>query len=131
MVYFECEVCGTRVSNEVSVLYDRSRLCEDGWSMKNQKDYLPEGFYIVGSDDDIYLDVEGDYLLNGEDVIMMDRFEAAPIEEYVTFYGCCELTGEAPNTFCVNGHKYATEISDHCSRVVQLHRDRVVPQFRD
>ncbi|WP_207589177.1 hypothetical protein [Halomontanus rarus] len=93
--------------------------------MTDQRDYLPEGFYVVGSTDHIYVDVTGEFLLNGEDVLTMDRFEAAPLEEYVTFFGCCKLTGETPNTFCVNGHRFATEISDHCSRVVQLHRDRV------
>lgn len=125
MVQFECAVCGTSVSEEVSLLADESQLYDDGWSLRDQRDYLPKGFYVVGSDKHIYFDVEGDYLLNSEDILMMDRFEAAPLDEYVSFFGCCELTGDAPNTFCMNGHRFATEISDHCSRVIQLHRDRV------
>ena len=93
--------------------------------MDDQQDYLPEGFYVVGSESHIFPDVKGDYLLNSKNIITMDRMEAVPMDEYVSFFGCCKLLGETPNTFCENGHRFATEISDHCSRVIQVHHDRV------
>ncbi|KAB1192748.1 hypothetical protein GJR96_04545 [Haloferax sp. MBLA0076] len=127
MVHFVCEECGVRVSNDVALLRDESQLCEDGWSVHREKQqgYVPEGRYVVGSPDHIFYDVEGDYLLNPDDIIMMDRLEAAPPKEYASFFGCCGPTGRKPNTFCENGHKFATEMSDHCSPVVQLHVERV------
>ncbi|WP_276302187.1 hypothetical protein [Halorussus lipolyticus] len=125
MVSFECATCGARVSEEVALLEDETRLCEDGYSGEGRREYLPEGFYVVGAESHIYPGVGGDYLLHPTDVLTMDRMEAVPIEEYTDFFGCCGLRGKVPNTFCPNGHRFATEISDHCSRVVQIHRDRV------
>ena len=60
----------------------------------------------------------------------MDKWESVErgvvtVDEYSSWYGCCGWTGLEPNTFCENGHLIATELSDHCSPVVQFHSDRV------
>lgn len=97
-----CKTCKTIISKEVVELKDLKLLNDiDG------KDYIPEGFFIVGSQEE-YPSKKGLIIINIKDLINSKHHS-----DESRLNGCCGQDGQdGMNRICVNNHEIGTENSD-------------------
>ncbi len=104
-----CKSCKLEVSKQVSELKDLNLL-----NTNDGQDYIPEGFYLVGSKKTYFVAHRDSIMINIKDLINSNYHS-----DRKRLAGCCGYDGcDGMNRVCLCNHEIGTERSDcwmpHC-----------------